>query len=179
MLIHQKKYNMQNLTLDKKIDLLGIDSKDPSMTLSGLLDADGCLYVQERFGFINVDGVIIKANIKNISNGCWELLGNLTAQVTQICVVTGQPVKEKLDIILEERYVLQNNGDEYITEIDANAANVEVLETNILEVCELIAQIIGVEADSFPKQKNTPENHFFGNEDSDEHPFAKLASLKK
>ena len=170
---------MQNLTLDKKIDLLVVESGEPSLTLFGELDDAGCRYVQERFNFINVSGVIINADIKKISKDCWELSGNLFAEVTQVCVVTGQPVQEKLDIILEERYVLPKNRDEYNTEIDVNSVNVEVLETNILEVGELIAQIIGVEADSFPKQKNTPGSQIFGNEDRNEHPFAKLASLKK
>ena len=88
-------------------------------------------------------------------------------------------MKEKLDIRLEERYVLQNEQEGHIAEIDVDAANVEVLETNILQVGELIAQTIGVGADSFPKQKNTPEVHVFGSDNKDEHPFAKLSSLKK
>ena len=88
-------------------------------------------------------------------------------------------MKEKLDITLEERYVLQNEQEGHIAEIDVDAANVEVLETNILQVGELIAQTIGVEAESFPKQKNTPEVHVFGGDNNDEHPFAKLSRLKK
>jgi len=170
---------MQNLTLDKKIDLYLIDRDKPLTTLSGKLDDDGCRFVQERFNFVDISGVTISADIKKISKDCWELTGRLVAQVTQACVATGQPVKEKLDITLEERYVLQNEQDGHIAEIDLNAANVEFLETNILQVGELIAQTIGVEADSFPKQKNTPEVHVFGSDNKDEHPFAKLSSLKK
>ena len=170
---------MQNLTLDKKIDLYLIDRGKPLTTLSGTLDDDGCLYVRERFSFVDVSGVTISANIKKISKDCWELTGRLVAHVTQACVATGHPVKEKLDITLEERYVLQNDRDGHIAEIDVNAANVEVIETNILRVGELIAQTIGVEADSFPKQKNTPKIHVFGSENNVEHPFAKLSSLKK
>ena len=170
---------MQNLTLDKNIDLYLIDRGSPLTTLSGTLDDDGCRFIQERFNFFDVSGVTISANIKKISKDCWELTGTLIAQVTQACVATGQPVKEKLDIRLEERYVLQNEQEGHIAEIDVDAANVEVLETNILQVGELIAQTIGVGADSFPKQKNTPEVHVFGSDNKDEHPFAKLSSLKK
>ena len=170
---------MQNLTLDKKIDLYLIELGKPLLTLSGMLDDDGCRFVQERFNFVNVSGVVISADIKKISTDCWELTGRLVARVTQACVATGKPVKEKLDITLEERYVLHNETYRYAAEVDVDAANVEILETNILQVGELIAQTIGVEAASFPKQKNTPEVHVFGSENSDEHPFAKLSSFKK
>ncbi len=170
---------MQNFTLDKKIDLYLIDRGEPITTLSGTLDDDGCRFVQERFSFVDVSSVALSANIKKISKDCWELTGRLLAQVTQACVSTGLPVKEKLDITLEERYVLHNERDGPVAEIDCDAANVEVLETNILQVGELIAQTIGVEADSFPKQINTPGVHVFGSENIDEHPFAKLSSLKK
>ena len=170
---------MQRLTLDKKIDLYLINRGDPSLTLSGTLDDDGCRFVKERFNFVDVSNVVMSAHIKKISKDCWELTGRLIAQVTQACIATGQPVKEKLDITLEERYVLHNEIHRCVAEIDVDAANVEVLGTNILQVGELIAQIIGIEADSFPKQKNTPKIHFFGSDNNVEHPFAKLSSLKK
>ena len=99
---------MQIFTLDKKIDLYLINRGNPLLTLSGTLDDDSCRFVQERFNFINVSGVAISAHIKKISKDCWEVTGRLVAQVTQACVATGQPVKEKLDITLEERYVLHN-----------------------------------------------------------------------
>ena len=176
---YRVRWGMQNLTLDRKIDLYLIGRGKHLTNLSGTLDDDGCQLVKERFGFVAVGDVTLLAVIKQISKDCWELKGRLVAQVTQICVATGQPVKEKLDITLEERYVLQNEQIGHIAEIDVNAANVEVLETNILQVGELIAQTIGIEADSFPKQKNTPEVHVFGSDNKDEHPFAKLSTLKK
>ena len=170
---------MENLTLNKSINLYFIDRGNPLTNLSGKLDDEGCRFVQERFNFLEVSGVTLSVDIKKISRDCWQLNGRLVAQVTQACVTTGQPVKEKLDIKLEERYVLQSEQDRHIAEIDIYAANVEVLETNILQVGELIAQIIGVEADSFPKQKDRPEVYVFGRENRNEHPFAKLSSLKK
>ena len=88
-------------------------------------------------------------------------------------------MKEKLEINLEERYVLQTDCASMIAEIDIGAPNVEVLETNILDINEFIAQIIGVEAESFPKLYSTSETHFFESNDKKENPFAKLASLKK
>jgi hypothetical protein len=88
-------------------------------------------------------------------------------------------VKEKLEINLEERYVLQTDCASMIAEIDIGLPNVEVLETNILDINEFIAQIIGVEAESFPKLYSTHETHFFESNDKKVNPFAKLASLKK
>ena len=170
---------MQSLSLCKNIDLLTVDRDMPPFFLELELDIDSCSYLQKRFDFIEVSNVILSANIKKISKDCWELKGNLVAQITQKCVVTCKPVKEKLEINLEERYVLQNNYASVIAEIDIGAPNVEVLETNILDIKEFIAQIIGVEAESFPKLHSTSELHFFESNDKKDNPFAKLASLKK
>ncbi len=170
---------MQKLKFDQKIDLLSIDNGTFKYELTGMLDEDACCHLRNRFEFLNVSKVILSASIRKISENGWELTGNLMAQITQNCVVTSKPLKEKLDIGLEERYVLHNEGDSYKTEINVCAPNEEVLESSILNIGEVIAQIIGVEAESFPKVENTPEKHFFGNEDTKENPFAKLAVLKK
>ena len=170
---------MQSLNFCKNIDLLSIDRDMPPFFLELVLDIDSCSYLQKRFDFIELSNVILTANIKKISKDCWELKGNLVAQITQKCVVTCKPVKEKLEINLEERYVLQTNCESMIAEIDIGAPNVEVLETNILDINEFIAQIIGVEAESFPKLYSTNETHFFESNDKKVNPFAKLASLKK
>ena len=170
---------MQSLNFCKNIDLLSIDRDMPPFFLELELDVDSCSYLQKRFEFIEVSNVILSANIKKISKDCWELKGNLVAQITQKCVVTCKPVKEKLEINLEERYVLQTNCASMIAEIDIGAPNVEVLETNILDINEFIAQIIGVEAESFPKLHSASDTYFFESKHIKENPFAKLASLKK
>ena len=170
---------MQILKFDKKIDLLSIDNGKPRFKLIGKLDADACLQLKNRFNFLNISEVILSVIIKKIFSDSWELTGNLQARITQSCVVTCKPVKEILDIELEERYVLQNKSVALINEINVSASNIEVLETSMLEIGELIAQIIGVESESFPKIKNTPETLFFGNEDTKVNPFAKLAVIKK
>ena len=170
---------MQILKFDKNIDLLSIDNGKPRFKLIGILDTDACLQLKNRFNFLNITEVFLSVVIKKSFDDSWELKGNLQAQITQSCVVTGKPVKEILDIELEERYVLQNESVSLIKEINVSAPNTEVLETGMLEIGELIAQIIGVEAESFPKIKNTPETHFFGSQDTKVNPFAKLAVFKK
>ncbi|MBT5798963.1 DUF177 domain-containing protein [Alphaproteobacteria bacterium] len=169
---------MQKLTLDNKIDLLSISRGTKKMSFSGHLDEKGCDYIKDRFDFLALDNVILSSHIKKITKDCWELKGNLSADIIQKCVVTGEPVKEKLAIMLEERYVLQNEDNEQITEIDADAVNVELLDSHMFDVGEFLSQVIGVESESFPKQEITPEVQSFGVEDND-HPFAKLAILKK
>ena len=170
---------MKSLNFYNKIDLLSINRDMPIFSLEYLLDIDSCSYLQKRFDLIEVSNVILSANIKKISKNCWELEGDLVAQITQKCVVTCKPVKEKLEINLKERYVLQAECASMIAEIDVDAPNIEVLETNVLDINEFIAQIIGVEAEPFPKLYSTSETHFFESKDKKENPFAKLASLKK
>ena len=170
---------MQKMKFDKQIDLLSIDDRFSKLNLIGVLDSNACIKLKNRFNFLELSEVFLSFSFEKISENCWELAGNLKAKITQSCVVTSKPVKEKLDIKLEERYVLQNNNVSKITDIDINGPEVEVLETSMLNVGELVAQIIGVEAESFPKLENTPENHFFGSEETKQNMFAKLAVLKK
>ena len=170
---------MQKMKFDKQIDLLSIDDRFSKLNLIGVLDSNACVNLKNRFNFLEISEVVLSFSFEKIYENCWELVGNLKAKITHSCVVTSKPVKEKLDIKLEERYVLQNNNVSQITEIDINAPDVEVLETSTLSVGELVAQIIGVEAESFPKLENTPENHFFGSEETKQNMFAKLAVLKK
>ena len=169
---------MKQLKFDKDIDLLSIDDGLPNYNLKGMLDERGCYCLENRFEFLKVSKVVMSASIKKTSKYSWELKGNLKAQITQSCVVTGKPVKETLDVRLEERYVLQNEGVSHIAEINVCAPNVEVLVTSKLSIGEVIAQIIGVEAEAFPKIEKTPEIHFFGGKDIPDNPFAKLAVLK-
>lgn len=170
---------MQKVKFDKNIDLLTIDNGTPKVSLKCILTAEDCIYLKNRFNFLHLSEVILLASIRKISVDSWELTGNLIAQVIQSCVVTGEPVKEKLDISLEERYILRNDSMPLITDINVAASDEEVLETSILNIGELVAQIVGLEANPFPKIKNTPECYFFGSEDIKDNPFAKLANLKK
>ncbi len=170
---------MQILKFDKNIDLLSINNGNPRFKLIGMLDGDACLQLKNRFNFLNISEVILSVIIIKFFEDSWELTGNLQAQITQSCVVTGKPVKEILDIELEERYVLQNKSVSVINEINVGAPHIEVLETSMLEIGELIAQIIGVEAESFPKIKNAPEAQCFGSQDKKVNPFDKLAVFKK
>ena len=64
-----------------------------------------------------------------------------------------------------------------IAEIDIGLPNVKC-ETNKLDINEFIAQIIGLEAESYPKLHSASDTYFFESKHIKENPFAKLASLK-
>ena len=130
----------------------------------------------ERFNFIKLEGVVGKIALEQIADRCWELKGKINVEITQACVVSGQPVESSFKIELEERFVdtLSNQ-----TEIDAMDVDVDLLVNDEIPVGESLCQWIGVCAPAWPRKKNVP---FMGDPElnkAENHPFARLSELKK
>ena len=79
--------------------------------------------------------------LAQIADGCWELKGKINVEITQTCVVSGQPVESKFMIELEERFV-DTLSDQ--TEIDAMEVDVDLLVNGEIPVGESLCQWIGV-----------------------------------
>ena len=130
----------------------------------------------ERFMFSKLENVIGGLTLAKITDGCWELKGQIKAKVTQVCVVSSQPVENSILIKLEERFV-HSLSDQ--SEIDAMGVDVELLVNGAIPVGETLCQWIGIAAPSWPRAENAivlgePDPH-----KGENHPFARLSELKK
>ena len=128
-----------------------------------------------RFDFVSIKDLRAKVTIRKVAHDCWDVAGNLSAQVVQRCVITDDPVPELVDFIIEERYVRKAEGFDGV-EVDLNGA--EPLVGGEIDIGEMVAQTLGIAVTPWPKSHVSAEN-LIEEAISDEHPFAGLAALKK
>ena len=129
----------------------------------------------KRFQFLSISNVAGTLAVKLCASQCWELTSQLTATVTQACVVSGEPVSSELNIDIVERFVPKIDESE---EIDATGVDIELLDNGNIPIGDAIMQAIGIFAPAYPRGPTAPILE--EPEDADENnPFAKLSELKK
>ncbi len=129
----------------------------------------------KRFQFLSISNVAGAVTVKLCASQCWELTSQLTATVTQACVVSGDPVSSDLNIDVVERFVPKIDEGEGI---DVTGIDVELLDNGYIQIGDAILQAIGVFAPAYPRSPTAPvlEEPKDANENN---PFAKLSELKK
>ena len=96
---------MQSFSLNAMID---VQTLPPTGALIGRLDTTETERAElaQRFGYLLVDALDADLRIKRAAKGAWDVRGKLHAEISQACIVTGEPVSESVDFEIEERYVL-------------------------------------------------------------------------
>ncbi|MEC8091231.1 MAG: hypothetical protein VX108_01440 [Pseudomonadota bacterium] len=164
---------MQSFSLDAMID---VQTLPPTGALMGRLDASEteCAGLAARFGYVSVDALAADLRIKRAAKGAWDVRGRLHAEITQACIVTGDPVSESVDFEIEERYVLASVPED---EIVVDLGDAEPLVNGCIDLGEMVAQMLALSATAWPRSEGAPDN-FRAVEDEQAHPFAGLSSLK-
>ena len=142
-----------------------------------IIASDGmCAALAERFGYIAIDAFSGKIEVRRISSSCWQMKGVFSAEIIQSCVVSGEPVREKFQFELLERYLetLEN-----VEEIDPMGVDVELLENGMIPAGEAISQALAVHATAWPRHPDAPILAPPPELKEQNHPFAKLSELKK
>ena len=139
--------------------------------------SDGvCAALAERFGYIAINALSGKIDIRRVSASCWQAKGVFSAEIIQSCVVSGDPVREKFQFELLERYLetLEN-----VEEIDPMGVDVELLENGMIPVGEAVSQALAINATAWPRHPDAPILAPPPELKEQNHPFAKLSELKK
>ena len=139
--------------------------------------SDGvCAALAERFGYIAINALSGKIDIRRVSASCWQIKGVFSAEIIQSCVVSGDPVGEKFQFELLERYL---ETFEKVEEIDPMGVDVELLENGMIPVGEAISQALAINATAWPRHPDAPILAPPPELKEQNHPFAKLSELKK
>ena len=164
---------MQSFSLDAMID---VQTLPPTGALIGRLDTSETERAELalRFGYLSVDSLGAELWIKRAAKGAWDVRGKLHADITQACIVTGDPVSESVDFEIEERYVLASVPED---EIVVDLGDAEPLVNGCIDLGEMVAQMLALSATAWPRSEGAPDN-FRAGEDGKTHPFAGLSSLK-
>ena len=139
--------------------------------------SDGvCAALAERFGYIAINALSGKIDIRLVSASCWQIKGVFSTEIIQSCVVSGDPVNEKFQFELLERYLetLEN-----VEEVDPMGVDVELLENGMIPVGEAISQALAINATAWPRHPDAPILAPPPELKEQNHPFAKLSELKK
>ena len=147
-----------------------------ALKLAGRFDKTLCDEAAARFTFEDVTRCAFELTIKVISKECWQVKGQMSADIVQSCIATGAPVKEHIDAEIEERFVPTFEEHD---EIDVTDSSVEVLQDGKIPLGEVLMQTLGLAANPYPRVENAPDNFEFGPKIEKENPFSKLIHLKK
>ena len=136
-----------------------------------------CLDLAQRFGWIDVSSLTASIKLKAIAKQAFHASGKIEAAIIQECRITEKPVPESLYIDINERFAVLDI-DENEAEIDPMAVSVEAIENNEIQIGEMIAQLVGLEASPWPRDSEA-EPFSISPENDPTKPFASLAELKK
>ena len=128
-----------------------------------------------RFHFLGVLSLSAELTIHTSARDCWDVLGKLKGRVLQACGVTGIPLSETVDFLIEERYVRFASSQE---EVEVHLNEAEPLENGAINIGEMLAQSLAIAVTPWPRALEAPETFTSGKELPD-HRFAGLAMLKR
>lgn len=160
-----------SLTSQIRVDRLHADRETRYNFLAS--DAE-CEELAHRFGFVAVSALSAELYIVNSASECWDVRGCLSASVVQVCGVTGDPVPETVDFLIEERYV-RSAGDP--AEVEVLPGDAEPLQDGVIGIGEMLAQLLSLAVTPWPRAPHAPEK-LNANQSLSDHPFAGLAALK-
>lgn len=130
-----------------------------------------------RFDWIDVSSLTAEIKLKAIAKDAYHVSGQIACGIIQRCRVTENPVPESLMVTVDERFaIIEDQGEE--AEIDPMAMTVEAIENNEIPVGEMIAQLVGLEASTWPRDA-AADDYLKTDEIDPTNPFASLAELKK
>ncbi|MEQ1547177.1 MAG: DUF177 domain-containing protein [Chakrabartia sp.] len=113
-----------------------------------------CTLLADRFGLGSVKSLTADVTIA-VKDEQVDAVGTLTAQVDQLCVVTGEAIPTPLSVPFHIRFipVAAHGGSDEI-EIDADDLDIIEHDGQAIDLGEAIAQTLGLALDPFPRGPN-------------------------
>lgn len=134
--------------------------------------------------FLNViscNDVRASYKARNLGQGRYRLLGDVSARLTQQCVVTLEPVEQELEESFDVEFWPADDVPESTdTEIDVlSAAEIEPIEHGIIDAGRIIVETLSAGLDPYPR-KSDAEFAWEEKDTGPSHtgPFAGLSKLK-
>lgn len=114
-----------------------------------------CVALAERFGWLGLADVAAELRIERDGADLFVLTGRLKAQVTRKCVVTLEPVTERVEEAVHQRFERVAAWDVLPREREVDMAmepdDVEPLVGPVLDVGEVVAESLALALDPYPR----------------------------
>ncbi len=155
------------------------DIPEHGLTMKRSADGEVRAFVAAELDIMGCSRLDARYEIKSLGHGGYLLSGQLNADVTQACVITLEPVEERIDEPFEVEF---RPGETLTAEFDAmETRDIEPLIDGLIPVGRIVYEQLasalnpyprkeGAEHQSLPEKQETPEAR--GN------PFAVLKNLK-
>lgn len=140
--------------------------------------------LKERFDLVDLQSLSAELKVKRESHVVDEVIvtGTLTAEATQQCVVTLEPLPISINTSLRIICLDESAAPSESSTIDLvhDDDDIDYIQNGQIDLGELIAQHFGITLDPYPRKPGLDPISEEPADDGDkpENPFAKLASLK-
>lgn len=171
------------VSLSEPFDLGKIDENKTTLTFAAVAEEEA--QILETLGILGLEDVAGEIDIKPWRKTGFLVQGRLTATATQACVVTLDPVDEKVVALLERTYL---PAAEIEAEEEADADFVfeaedppEPLDGSTLDLLAVVTEELALALEPYPRKEGAEIDARFGDpgdEDEAENPFSVLKQLK-
>jgi uncharacterized metal-binding protein YceD (DUF177 family) len=155
----------------------------PEGGLSKTRDAptDDLNRLAQALNILKVSSLSARYRIAAISGGAYRLTGSVSAEVEQACVVSLEPVSDKVEGSFEVEFWPDFNPEESEDESSIlSGADVERLEHGVIPVGRIIFETLSASLDPYPRREGAEFTWEDPKSEAAEtaNPFAALSKLK-
>jgi uncharacterized metal-binding protein YceD (DUF177 family) len=138
--------------------------------------------VAAELDVVSCEQLVCDFAIRSVGHGRYRLAGKVTAQLTQKCVVTLDPIAQNVEGSFDVQYwpaaKLPESGEEEVEAL--NAAEIEPIQHGLIDAGRIIFETLSASVDPYPRK---PGAEFEAGELADDAPteqgpFAALKKLK-
>mgnify|MGYP001828168502 CR=1 FL=1 len=150
-------------------------------------DADQCALIARQLGVLAVANIAANFLVKTEGRDGLRLTGEVGADVSQVCVVTDDPVdsrvEEQVNIlflppdVVDQMNSVETSGKE--TTFAAEDDEIEALENDSIDLVRVITEFIAIGLDPYPRAPGVPLSDHIEDDDGEKppSPFAALKGL--
>jgi len=151
--------------------------------------ADECAYLAGRLGLEGVESLTADLTLSLRTDQTGEMVevsGRMTAEIDQVCVVSLETFRSRLETEIEGICVPESATEDFDSAVegedDENPDILIEIRDNAIDVGEMLAQQLSLELDPFPRKPGVVFEGYSAGSNSDaeeeDSPFAVLKKLK-
>lgn len=137
--------------------------------------------IAQALGIVGLEAMIAELDVKPLGGGRCSVRGEVVAVVTQIDVVTLEPVRQEVREAVDVTLVPAGEVVKRAAEDDAEEArepDFDVYERGRIDVGAIAVEHLALGLDPYPRSEGVEFSGYAEDETGAESPFAKLAALK-
>lgn len=129
--------------------------------------------IAERLGILSVGSFTSDLHVQRELSGDIGVFGALRADVAQACVVTLEPVAERIEIQIAQRFTARPDAEE-----EEGEDPLEPVEDGEIEIGEMLVQNLALALNPYPRAPGAAFEAVDDGEGAASSPFAALAALR-